>query len=292
MGHFVRWLVGAALGAWCCLAPAQVPLLVQSPGELRVLLASMDPQAQRQWLLDAYDTQALERASDAQLDAILQTVPTSDLFFAVRQWLVRNPDYEFVMLRQERLQPSGDLPALPERMLVRYRHLPRAVYALWQEGGARSGQEVLYDASRDGKSMRAHLGGLLGKISFTMVIDGPLSRLQSRHTVLDIGFQFILDQLERDTDKLKARAIPLVATAAVVHDGAQRYLEIALSSPGWPDFYARTTRVRLRLERPVIQQVESEDNEGTLFERTVFERVSVQTFGADAFNLKNPQYHF
>lgn len=292
MGYVVRWCVGVALGAWCCLAPAQVPLQAQSPGELQALLASMDAQTRRQWLLDAYDTQALERASDAQLDAVLQAVDAGDLFYPVRQWLVRNPDYEFTMQRQERLQPSGDLPALPERMLVRYRHFPRAVYALWQEGGARSGQEVLYDASLDGKAMRAHLGGLLGKIAFTMAIDGPLSRLQSRHTVLDIGFQFILEQLERDTAKLKARAIPLVATAAVVHDGAQRYLEIALSSPGWPDFYARTTRVRLRLERPVIQQVESEDNEGTLFERTVFERVNVQAFGPEAFSLKNPQYHF
>ena len=287
-----RCLIGITLGAWCTLAQSQPTALTQTPDVLRSQLAAMDAQAQRRWLADAYAAQQLETASDGQLNAMLQAVDWSVLLSAPQQWLQRNPDYEFLMLRRERLPTAETLPSVPERMWVRYRHQPRALYVQWQKGGPHSGQEVLYDASIDPKSMRAHLGGLLSRLSVTIGIDGMLPRSQSRHTVRDIGFQYILDQVGIDLEKLRARALPDQATVGVVQDGAKRYIEIRLRTPGAPDFYAQSTRIRLDLAQPLLRLVECQDSEGHVFEHIVFDKVQALTPAPDAFDPRNPQYHF
>ncbi len=285
-------LLSLVLLLWMSTALAQ-PAWVALPAEdLRSQLGALDTTAQRQWLQDAYANQALVQASDAQLLAVLQTLDTRTMFFPVRQWLQRNPDYSFSMLRQERLPHDTALPLLPERMQVRYRHAPRAIYVLWQPGGARAGQEILYDAALDAKHVRTHAGGFISRLIFNVAIDGMLARTQSRHSVRAIGFQYLLDQLDTDLAKLKSLSLREQTTVRVVQDGGKRYLEFVFQTPGEPDFYAHTTRMQLDLQRPVIRLVESQDADGQVFERTVFDQVSSQPLPSDAFDHKNPQYRF
>lgn len=272
-----------------CAQPAWVAL---PPEELRNLLAAMDTPSQRQWLQDAYATQALVLASDAQLLTVLQTLDTRTMFFPVRQWLLRNPDYSYVMLRQERLPPDKALPTLAERMQVHYRHTPRAIYVLWQADGARAGQEILYDAALDAKHVRTHSGRFLSRMIFNVAIDGMLARTQSRHSVRAIGFQYLMDQLDTDLAKLKSLSLREQTTVRVVQDGGKRYLEFMFQTPGEPDFYAHTTRVQLDLQRPIVRLVESQDGDGQVFERTLFDQVSTEPLPPEAFDPKNPKYHF
>ena len=288
----VHRLLCLVLLVWTSSALAQPAWVALPADELRSQLATLDVAAQRQWLQDAYANQALLQANDAQLMAVLQTLDTRTLFFPVRQWLQRNPDYSYSMLRQERLPHDNILPTLPERMQVRYRHAPRAIYVLWQAGGARAGQEILYDAALDAKHVRTHAGGFISRLIFNVAIDGMLARTQSRHSVRAIGFQYLLDQLDTDLAKLKSLSVREQTTVRVVHDSGKRYLEFVFQTPGEPDFYAPTTRMQLDLQRPVVRLVESQDAEGQVFERTVFEQVSSQPLPADAFDPNNPQYRF
>nr|WP_315491915.1 DUF1571 domain-containing protein [uncultured Rhodoferax sp.] len=287
------FLLCLALATGCTLAlSAPQQQLDPSPDILRNQLLAMDQQAQGQWLAQAYATQQLERASDGQLRAILAAMHWSVLLVPAQQWLQANPDYEFSMFRRERLQTAEQLPANPERMWVRYRHVPRAVYARWQSGGPRSGQEILYDAKVDARTMRAHLGGLLGKFSFNVDIDGALARSQSRHTVRNMGFQYIFEQVEMDRNKLKARGLPEQAESSLVYEGTRRYVEVTLRTPGAPEFYAPLTRLRLDLSRPLLRMIECHDSEGQVFEHIMFDSVRPFAPEADAFAPSNPQFHF
>lgn len=277
---------------WMTTGIAQPAWVALPTEELRSHLGAMDAASHRQWLQDAYATQTLVQASDAQLLTVLQTLDTRTMFFPVRQWLLRNPDYSYVMLRQERLQHDKVLPRLAERMQVRYRHTPRALYVLWQAGGARAGQEILYDAALDAQHVRTHSGGFLSGMIFNVDIDGMLARTQSRHSVRAIGFQYLMDQLDADLAKLKALSLREQTLVRVVQDGGKRYMEFVFQTPGEPDFYANTTRIQLDLQRPIVRLVESQDNDGQVFERTVFDQVSAQPLPPDTFDAKNPKYHF
>jgi hypothetical protein len=285
-------ILSLVLLLWVSAGFAQPAWVALPAEELRSQLSAMDTASQRQWLQDAYATQSLVQASDAQLMAVLQTLDTRTMFFPVREWLQHYPDYSYTMLRQERLQHDKSLPPLAERMQVRYRHTPRAIYILWQAGGARAGQEILYDAVLDANNLRTHAGTFLSSIIFTVAIDGMLARTQSRHSVRAIGFQYLLDQLDADLAKLKSQSLREQTTVRVVQDGGKRYLEFVFQTPGEPNFYANTTRLQLDLQRPIVRLVESQDGEGQVFERTQFEQVNVQPLPVDAFDPKNPQYHF
>ncbi len=292
MRVLIQRLLCLVLMFWMTSGLAQPAWVALPAEELRNQLGKLDAASQRQWLQDAYTNQTLVQASDAQLLVMLQAFDTRTMFSPVRQWLQRYPDYSFDMLRQERLPHDNALPSLPERMQVRYRHAPRAIYVLWQSGGARAGQEILYDAALDAQHLRTHAGGLISRLIFNVNIDGLLARTQSRHSVRAIGFQYLLDQLETDLAKLKSLSLREQTMVRVVQDGGKRYLEFVFQTPGEPNFYAHTTRMQLDLQRPIVRLVESRDGDGQVFERTLFDQVSSQPLPPDAFDPKNPQYKF
>lgn len=286
-----RYLV--LLGLLTGMADAADDALSAAPDELRRQLAAMNPAAQCDWFAQGIGKPALLKASDAQLLAVLQALESSALFCPVKRMTEQHPEYEFLMLRRERLAEGDDLPEKPERMLVKYRSEPRTIYARWEAGGARAGQEVLYDAGKDSKKMLAHVGGMFGVVAMNIPIDGTLARAQSRHTVRDLGFAFILAQLESDHEKSRARNLSTrPAGVKVVREGGKRYAEVVYDNPSTPPFYAKQTRFLLDLREPMIRLVESRDNKGEVFEHIVFESLDRKKLAANAFDAKNPDYRF
>lgn len=264
-----------------------------SPKELQSLLSAMKPDTQCDWLATSISRQQLVKASDEQLQAILQSLDSSSLFRPVKRMMEQTPEYEFLMLRRERVNDSDSLPETPERMFVRMRHKPLTVYARWEENGARAGQEVLYDSSKDSRKMLAHAGGILGLVSVNIPINGSMARAQSRHTVRSLGMGFILSQLESDLEKARAQNLPArPSSAKVVREGARRYAEVVFDNPGMPEYYSRQTRFWLDLGEPVIRMVESRDNDGEVFEHIVFQTLTRKKLPHNAFDPKNPEYRF
>ena len=141
--------------------------------------------------------------------------------------------------------------------------------------------------------MLAHVGGMFGVVSMNIPIDGTLARAQSRHTVRDLGFAFILAQLESDHEKSRARNLSTrPAGVKVVREGGKRYAEVVYDNPSTPPFYAKQTRFLLDLREPMIRLVESRDNKGEVFEHIVFESLDRKKLAANAFDAKNPDYRF
>ncbi|WP_019140449.1 DUF1571 domain-containing protein [Noviherbaspirillum massiliense] len=274
-------------------AAAQDEPALGSAEELRNRLSDMKPAMQCDWLSQAMSRQHLVKASDAQLQAILQSVEPSTLFCPARRMVEQTPEYEFLMLRRERVREMDDLPDTPERMFVRLRREPLTIYARWEEGGTRAGQEVLYDAGKDNRKMLAHVGGMFGVVSMNVPIDGALARSQSRHTVRDLGMGFILAQLESDLEKARARNLSTRPTSVkLVREGGKRYAEVVYDNPGMPTFYSKQTRFWLDLREPIIRMVESRDNNGEVFEHIVFESLERKKLAPNAFDAKNPEYRF
>lgn len=261
--------------------------------ELRSRLPAMTAEAQCDWFAQNMSQQHLAKASDAQLLAILQSLDSPALFCPVKRMVAQTSEYEFLMLRRERVRESDDLPGTPERMFVRMRQEPLTIYARWEKDGARAGQEVLYDAGKDARKMLAHVGGMFGVVSMNMAIDGAVARAQSRHTVRDLGMGFILAQLESDWEKSRTRnASTRPASVKVVHEGGRRYVEVVYDNPSTPPYYAKRTRFWLDLREPLIRMVESRDNQGEVFEHIVFESLERKKLPANAFDAKNPEYRF
>ena len=288
-------IVGCLLILLFCmsaLATAEEPAL-GSVDELRSRLSGMEAASQCEWFVQSMRRQHLAKASDAQLQAILQSLESSALFCPIKRVVEQTPEYEFLMLRRERVKESEELPDTPERMFVRLRHEPFSVYARWEEGGARAGQEVLYDTSRDNGKMLAHVGGFLGVLSAKVSIDGALARAQSRHTVRDLGVGFILAQLESDLKESHARNLSTrPASTKVVRENGSRYAEVVYDNPSTPPYYAKQTRFWLDLHEPLLRMVESRDNNHQVFEHIIFESMERKKLAPKAFDPKNPEYRF
>ncbi|GAB3543375.1 DUF1571 domain-containing protein [Noviherbaspirillum agri] len=291
-GH-TRWVAVLLMLLGMSVATAADEAALGAPEDLRSRLSAMAPDAQCDWFAKSMGQNRLAKASDAQLLATLQSLESSALFCPIKRMIEQTPEYEFLMLRRERVRESDTLPDVPERMFVRMRHDPLTLYARWENDGARAGQEVLYDASKDSRKMLAHVGGLFGVVSMNVAIDGAIARAQSRHTVRDLGMGFILSQLEADLERSRARnASTRPASVKVAREGGRRYAEVVYDNPSTPPYYAKQTRFWLDLRQPLIRMVESRDNSGEVFEHIVFESLERKKLAPDAFDAKNPEYRF
>ena len=144
-----RYLV--LLGLLTGMADTADDALSAAPDELRRQLAAMNPAAQCDWFAQGIGKPALLKASDAQLLAVLQALESSALFCPVKRMTEQHPEYEFLMLRRERLAEGDDLPEKPERMLVKYRSEPRTIYALGRRVARGRGKRCCTTPARTAK---------------------------------------------------------------------------------------------------------------------------------------------
>lgn len=250
--------------------------------------------AQQQAALLSKQTTSGELAAlpDDQLLATFDALKPEALLLWARAEVNRYPEYEYAMTRQERL--NGQWQDVPARMLVRYRHLPRQLYAKWLPNGVQAGQEILYDETRRKDEMYGHLGGMLGFTSIWLSLDGSLARAQSNHTVRDLGLQFVVSMLERDARTLRAAGLSeKYNKAELMREQGTRMIALTWDLPeGAPKYYAKKVQLMFDLTHPWPRVETAWDADGFMVEKIVFEKAVKKNFDASTFDAANSEYKF
>lgn len=289
-------LVIAAFGAMLGLFEAHAqnaPVAPSTPPARTATPYDGLPTAQQTSLL-ARQTASGELAamSDAQVLAVFDALQPDALVTWARQEINRFPDYEYSMTRQERL--NGQWQDKPARMVIRYRHMPRQLYAKWLPNGAQAGQEIIYDETRRKDEMYGHLGGIMGFTSIWTTIDGTLAKSQSNHTVRDLGFQFVLSMLERDAKTLRDAGLPeKYSRIEIAQEQGTRMVALTWALPeGAPKYYAKKVQLMFDLKHPWPRAETAWDADGNMIEKIVFEKAVKKTFDAATFDPSNSEYKF
>ena len=254
-------------------------------------LTKLSADTQADWLLDATRNGTLAALTDDQLVALFKGVSAEGLAAYVEQGVDPLSEYEFEMVRQERVNMRW--PEHPEHIDVRYRQSPMQIYAKWLPGGPHKGQEILYDETRKTDQMYGHLGGLLSAVSIWTSLNGAFAHTQSNHTVRDISLQYVSKRFAAEMTKFRAAGIDAPAEVEVVQDHGMRLVTLTWESPvGRPAYYAKRERLSLDLKHPWFRSVESFDNDGQIFERIVYDNVIARQFDDMTFDPHNPDYKF
>jgi hypothetical protein len=247
--------------------------------------------AQVRWLSHAALSGMLADMSDAALVSLFKSLDPLALPRYLKNGPNGYPSYEFTMLRRERIHDRW--PDRADHMLVRVTRNPLRVYAKWLPDGAHAGQELLYDETARPDEMYGHLGGFLNVMAMWTSLDGSLARSQSRHSVRDLGTEFITQQFLAEGKKFAEAGVTRANAIEVKTIDGARVVAFTYETPsGQPDFYARKEILGLDLRRPYFRTAESFDNAGKIFESIVFQNIAPKTFDDAAFNPKNPAYSF
>jgi hypothetical protein len=273
---------GPALGASATPAPPKTP--IGQVGKLPL-------DAQVRWLERAAQSGMLAKQNDATLVALFKSLDPITLPRYLKDGPSGYPSYEFTLLRRERI--SGVWPDQADRMLVRVTRNPLRVYAKWLPDGAHAGQEILYDETTRPDEMYGHLGGALNVMTMWTALDGALARAQSRHSVRDLGTEYIVQQYLSEAQKFADAGVTRANKIEVKTVDGARVVAFTFEPPtGQPRFYAKKEVLGLDLRRPYFRTAESYDNSGKIFESLVFQNIAPETFDDSTFDPKNPAYKF
>ena len=273
---------GPALSAGATSAPPKTP-----PAQVGKL--PLDGQVR--WLSHAALSGMLANMSDAALVLLFRSLDPLALPRYLKDGPNGYPSYEFTMLRRERIH--GTWPDQADHMLVRITRDPLRVYATWLPDGAHAGQEILYDETARPNEMYGHLGGLLKVIALWTSLNGALAHSQSRHSVRDLGTEYITQQFLAEGKKFAKVGVTRANDIEVKTIEGARVVAFTYETPsGQPEFYAKKEILGLDLRRPYFRTAESFDNNGKIFESIVFQNVVPKTFDNAAFSPRNPAYHF
>src|SRR5471030_1930754 len=273
---------GPALSAGATTTPPKTP--AAQVGKLPL-------DSQVRWLSHAALSGMLANMSDPALVSLFKSLDPLALPRYLKNGPNGYPSYEFTMLRRERI--DGKWPDQDDHMLVRVTRGPLRVYARWLPDGAHEGQEILYDETARPNEMYGHLGGLLKVIALWTSLNGSLARSQSRHSVRDLGTEYITQQFLAEGKKFAEAGVTRANDIEVKTIDGARVVAFTYETPsGQPEFYARKEILGLDLRRPYFRSAESFDNDGKIFESIVFQNIAPKTFGGATFNPKKPAYNF
>ncbi|MCC8401563.1 DUF1571 domain-containing protein [Paraburkholderia sp. MMS20-SJTN17] len=271
--------------------PPAPPSAVKPPATPAAQVGKLTLDQQVKWLRAAQQSGALEKLGDAQLVALFQSLNPLALPRYIKEGPNGYPSYEFTMLRSERIR--GQWPDEPDHMLVRIAHDPLRIYAKWLPDGGHAGQEVIYDESKRDDEMLGHLGGILNVMPMWTSLTGTLARSQSNHNLRDLGTEYIATQYLSEGRKYAETGLPRSVQIAVKTIDGVRVVAFTFETPvGQPQFYAKKETLGLDLRHPFFRSVESYDNDGKLFERIVFEKITPMTFDDATFDPENKDYKF
>jgi hypothetical protein len=284
----------ASAAAVTDLAPAPVQVAGETtrpPATPASKAGALPLDAQVRWLSRAARSGMLAQMSDAALVALFQSLDPRTLERYIKDGPNGYPSYELTMLRSERI--NGVWPTQPDHMLVRLTREPTRIYAKWLPDGAHAGQEILYDETTRPDEIYGHLGGVLDVASIWTALDGAFARSQSKHSVRDLGLEYITGQFLAESRKsAQAGGAPPESIEVKTVDGVRVVSFTFVSAAGQPEFYAKKEVLGLDLHRPYFRCAQSYDNDGKIFESIVFETVTPKTFDASTFDPRNPDYKF
>ncbi|VVD64749.1 DUF1571 domain-containing protein [Pandoraea fibrosis] len=264
-----------------------------TPGDVETSkLAALPVAAQTQWLSRAIKSGELAKLSDDQIVARMQAIQPEALVRFLKAESAALPEYQYELTRHERI--NNQWQTTPDRMLVKIREKPLQIYAKWLPDGAHAGQEIIYDETKNPKEMYGHLGGILGFTSIWSSIDGTLARSQSNHTVRDLGFAFIAEQIAHDGRSFRAAGLSeKPARISVSESNGVRTLALEWDAPsGPPQHYANKSRVLIDLKTGRPRGIEAWDASGQKIEEMRFEKVRKEQWTDATFDPKHPDYKF
>lgn len=282
--------------ATACVFALALPALAQTqpqaPASAGTAFDGLTAQQQAALLSKQIANGELAKLPDEPLLAAINALQPEAALLWAKTEMNRYPEYEYWMTRQERL--NGQWQDQPARMMIRYRHAPRQLYANWLPGGSQAGQEIIYDETQRRDEMYGHLGGMLGFTSMWIALDGTIARAQSNHTVRDLGFQYVVSMLDRDARSLRAAGLTEKFTRAeIVQEQGMRMVALTWDLPaGAPRYYAKRVQLMLDLRNPWPRVETAWDADGNMVEKIVFEKAVRKTFDASAFDVKNSDYKF
>jgi hypothetical protein len=230
--------------------------------------------------------------SDAQILALMDAMKPEAFVAYARSDMILDSDYEYSMFRQERV--FGRWSDRPDHMLIRYQDNPRKVYAKWLPDGTHAGQEILYDETTDPNSIYGHAGGLLRLVSGRIAVDGSLAHSQSRHSVRDLGLQFIARTVDHDARSFGEEGLSARPThIELMNVRGTRMLAWTWMAPsGPPAHYAQRVRLLFDLQHLWPSGEIAWDERGRLLEMIRFEGVVPRHWNAATFDPHNPEYGF
>lgn len=277
------------------LLAASVTDVTQLPAmpapSLQAFIARQSPADKQAILTEMGKHRIALQFSDAQIAALYNGAGADILLKTTRAFLSANPTYETVLVKQERM--GGKLNEIPDRMFIRFREQPLAIYIKWLKGGRHVGQEVMYDGQRDPKHLHAHGGGWLNIVTLKLALDSKTVHLETKHDLTELGFGTLIDRLEADRARIAADGLstaPVIARS-VVYKG-KRYWENVYEMPGPPRYYAARARFLFDLETGMPMLMEFSDKAGVLQERMEYESVKWLRLEAEHFDTENADYRF
>ena len=238
------------------------------------------------------ENHSLLSLSDDQVLSLMNAMKPEAFAEYARFDMVLDNAYEYSMFRQERV--FGRWSERPDHMIIRYQDTPRKVYAKWLPDGAHAGQEILYDETTDPDSIYGHAGGLLRLVSGKVAVDGSFAHAQSRHSVRDLGLQFIARTVDHDARSFREEGLTeKPARIELMNVQGTRLLArtwIARSGP--PAHYAQRVRLLFDLQHPWPSGEAAWDAHGNLLEMIRFENVVPRRWSDSTFDRRNPEYAF
>ncbi|MCX4153037.1 MULTISPECIES: DUF1571 domain-containing protein [Paraburkholderia] len=252
-------------------------------------LAARDQAASlRTWI----ESRSLLPLTDAQILSLMDAMKPDAFVEYARSDMVPGDACEYRMFRQERI--SGRWSDRPDHMVVRYQDTPRKVYAKWLPDGAHAGQEILYDETRDPDSIVAHLGGALRIVSGKVAVDGAFAHTQSRHSVRDLGLQYIARTIEHDAHSFREEGLTEKPTRIeLMNVHGARFLAWTWTAPlGPPAHYAQRVRLLFDLQHSWPSGEAAWNERGDQVEMIRFEDVVPHHWSDSIFDRRNPEYGF
>lgn len=230
--------------------------------------------------------------TDDQILALMDAMKPDAFVEYAKSGMITDDAYEYSMFRQERI--SGRWPERPDHMVIRYQDSPRRVYAKWLPDGAHAGQEIVYDETTDPNSIVGHLGGRLHVVSGKVAVDGPFAHAQSRHSVRDLGLQFIARTVEHDARSFREEGLSeKPSRIELMNAHGTRLLAWTWTAPsGPPAHYAPRVRLLFDLQHTWPSGEAAWDEQGGLLELIRFEDVEPRHWSELVFDRSNPEYGF
>jgi hypothetical protein len=243
-------------------------------------------------LRDRIEDGTLDEMPASRVVALIDGMKPDAIIAYVRLIVGRQNSYEYRMRRRERV--NGKWPAQDDHMEVLCQDTPRRVYVRWLPDGAHAGQEIIYDETRDPNHFLGHFGGAWRLFSGKFLINGAVARLQSRHSVRDLGLQFIVRTLEHDASSFEAEGMSAKPDhIELLNTGGKRELALTWDAPtGPPTHFASRVTLTLDLDHAQLRGVTAKDLNGNLLEEISFEQIVPEALTDNTFDPHNPNYNF
>ncbi|ASL42652.1 hypothetical protein bAD24_I04125 [Burkholderia sp. AD24] len=247
---------------------------------------------QANFIRDRIDDGTLDAMPDSHVIALIDAMKPEAIVAYTRVTIGAGSSYEYRMRRRERV--NGKWPAQADHMEVDCQDSPQRVYVKWLPDGAHAGQEILYDETRDPTRFLGHFGGAWRFVSGRFQVDGTFARTQSRHSVRDLGLQFVVHTLEHEEGSFEAEGLSAKPAHVEIETvNGKRLLALTWDAPdGPPAHFAPRVTLTFDLHRPQLHSVIAAGTAGEPLEEIDFEQIVPHAWTDEAFDPHNPSYGF